>query len=352
MLEKLNLNLSRDIGIDLGTCTVLVHVDGKGIVLNEPSVVAVDTTDKVVKVGKEALAMIGRTPDHITTMRPLKNGVISQYDVTLHMLQYFIRRACGNTVFRPRVMIGVPTGITEVEERAVLDAAAEAGARKTFLIEEPKAALMGAGVDINSPIGNMIIDVGGGTTDIAVVAMGGIVVSESVKIAGDKFDLAIMQYVRRQYNLLIGERTAEAIKIQIGAVYDHGEAKTIQVKGRDLGTGMPRVITLSSKEMMEAMIEPVTAILDSVCAIIERTPPDLLGDILKNGIYMAGGGSLLYGLDKLITRVTGIKTTVAKNPISCVAMGTGKYLSGISQFRDVAGGLTRDADTKPNSKKQ
>ena len=216
--KKLNLNLSRDIGIDLGTCTVLVHVDGKGIVLNEPSVVAMDTTtDKVVKVGKEALAMIGRTPDHITTMRPLKNGVISQYDVTLHMLQYFIRRACGNTIFRPRVMIGVPTGITEVEERAVLDAAAEAGARRTFLIEEPKAALMGAGVDINSPIGNMVIDVGGGTTDIAVVAMGGIVVSESVKIAGDKFDQAIMQYVRRQYNLLIGERTAEAIKKHIGA---------------------------------------------------------------------------------------------------------------------------------------
>ena len=350
MLEKLNLNLSRDIGIDLGTCSVLVHVDGKGIVLNEPSVVAMDTTtDKVVKVGKEALAMIGRTPDHITTMRPLKDGVISQYDVTLHMLQYFIRRACGKTLLRPRVMIGVPTGITEVEERAVLDAAAEAGARKTFLVEEPKAALLGAGVDINSPIGNMIVDVGGGTTDIAVVAMGGIVVSESVKIAGDKFDEAIMQYVRRQYNLLIGERTAEAIKIQIGAVYDHGEAKTIQVKGRDLGTGMPRVITLSSKEMMEAMIEPVTAILDAVCAIIERTPPDLLGDILKNGIHMAGGGSLLYGLDKLITRVTGIKTTVAKNPISCVAVGTGKYLSEISQLHDVVGGLTRDKDTKPKS---
>jgi rod shape-determining protein MreB len=193
--------------------------------------------------------------------------------------------------------------------------------------------------------------VGGGTTDIAVVAMGGIVVSESVKIAGDKFDQAVMQYVRRQYNLLIGERTAEAIKIQIGAVYDHGEAKTISVKGRDLASGMPRVITLSSKEMMEAMIEPVTAILDSVCAIIERTPPDLLGDILKNGIYMAGGGSLLYGLDKLITRVTGIKTTVAKNPVSCVAMGTGKYLSTIPKFRDSIGALTRDADSKPNTKK-
>ena len=343
MLEKLN----RNIAIDFGTASVLVYVEGQGIVLKEPSVVAIDvSTDRVVKVGQDAMEMLGRTPDHIEALRPMKDGSISQYEVTLQMLRYFIRRACGKVWIPPRVLICVPTGITEVEMRAVMDASREAGARHTYLIEEPKAAAIGAGVDIRSPIGSMVVNIGGGVSDIAVMSMGGVVVSDSIPVGGDKFDEAIMQYVRRQYNLLIGERTAEAIKIQIGAVYDHGDAKTIQVKGRDLGTGMPRVITLSSKEMMEAMIEPVTAILDAVCAIIERTPPDLLGDILKNGIHMCGGGSLLYGLDKLIARVTGIKTTVAKNPISCVAVGTGKYLSEISKLPDVVSGLTRDSDTK------
>ncbi|MBQ9111989.1 MAG: rod shape-determining protein [Clostridia bacterium] len=320
--------LSKDIGLDLGTASVVVYVDGKGIVLREPSVVAVDTnTDTIVKIGKEAQAMLGRNPDHINVVRPLKEGVISCYDMTQKMIQFFIRRACGNAVLPPRVVICIPTGVTEVEMRAVIDAGTQAGARKTYLVEEPVAAAIGAGIDINSPVGNMIVDIGGGTTDVAVISLGGVVVSESKKIAGDKFDEAIMRYVRRKYNITIGERTAEQIKVRIGAVYEHGEAKTMEVKGRCLVQGLPKVVTLSSKEMLEAMMEPISAILDTICSVIERTPPDLVGDILKHGIVMTGGGSLLYGLDRLIEDVTGIKTRVAKDPVLCVAMGTGQLLS-------------------------
>ena len=325
--------LSKDIGLDLGTASVVVYVDVKGIVLREPSVVAVDTnTDTIVKIGKEAQAMLGRNPDHINVVRPLKDGVISCYDMTQKMIQFYIRRACGNAVFPPRVIICIPTGVTEVEMRAVIDAGTQAGARKTFVVEEPVAAAIGAGIDVNSPVGNMIVDIGGGTTDVAVISLGGVVVSESKKIAGDKFDEAIMRYVRRKYNITIGERTAEQIKIKIGAVYEHGDARTMEVKGRCLVQGLPKVVTLSSKEMLEAMMEPISAILDSICSVIERTPPDLVGDILKHGIVMTGGGSQLYGFDKLIEDVTGIKTRIAKDPVLCVAMGTGQLLGVLDKM--------------------
>ena len=335
--------LSRNIGIDLGTATVLVYVQGKGIVLQEPSVVAIDTnTDRILKVGIEAQQMLGRTPGNIVAVRPLRDGGISQYEVTLKMIQYFIRRACGNLFFQPHVMICIPSGITEVEEKAVLDAAREAGAQKTYLIEEPVAAAIGAGLNIYAPIGNMVVDIGGGTTDVAVLSLGGVVVSRSTKIAGDKFDEAIIRYVRRKYNVLIGERTAEAVKKQIGAVYDHPEAVHVEVKGRCIRQGLPKVITISSKEMIEALAEPVTAILDAICWVIENTPPELLGDILHNGIVMTGGGSLLYGFDQLVTQVTGIKTRVAKDAVSCVAIGTGKSLDNLDLLQEGAINISRD----------
>ena len=334
---------SRNIGIDLGTATVLVYVQGKGIVLQEPSVVAIDTnTDRILKVGIEAQQMLGRTPGNIVAVRPLRDGVISQYEVTLKMIQYFIRRACGNLFFQPHVMICIPSGITEVEEKAVLDAAREAGAQKTYLIEEPVAAAIGAGLNIYAPIGNMVVDIGGGTTDVAVLSLGGVVVSRSTKIAGDKFDEAIIRYVRRKYNVLIGERTAEAVKKQIGAVYDHPEAVHVEVKGRCIRQGLPKVITISSKEMIEALAEPITAILDAICWVIENTPPELLGDILHNGIVMTGGGSLLYGFDQLVTQVTGIKTRVAKDAVSCVAIGTGKSLDNLDLLQEGAINISRD----------
>ncbi len=319
--------ISKDIGIDLGTATVLVYVQGKGVVLKEPSVVAIDrNTDHITKVGREAQAMLGRNPENISVVRPLREGVISQYDVTLRMIQYFIRRACGSALIPPRVIICIPTGISEVEERAVIDAGTQAGARKTYLIEEPVAAAIGAGLDIYGPTGNMIVDIGGGTTDVAVISLGGVVVSESIKSAGDKFDEALMSYVSQKYNVLIGERTAELIKIRIGAVYEHKEAKEISVKGRCKLKGLPTEITISSKEILEALFDPISAIIDTICRVIERTPPELIGDILQNGIVMTGGGSLLYGLDKLIQDVTGIKTRVAKDPVMCVVNGTGKAL--------------------------
>lgn len=334
--------LTKDIGIDLGTATVLVYVDGKGIVLNEPSVVAVDKNlDCIAKIGKDAQMMLGRNPGNIEVVRPLRDGVISRYDVTEKMIQYFIRRACGNSVFPPRVVICIPMEISEVEERAVLDAGTQAGARKTYLIHEPIAAALGAGIDIFGPTGNMIVDIGGGTTEVAVIALGGTVVSKSVKIAGDKFDEAIMRYVRRKYNIAIGERTAEQIKMRIGAVYEHSEAQTMQVKGRCLIQGLPKEVTLSSKEMLEAMMEPISAILDAVCSVIEKTPPELVGDILKNGIVMTGGGSRLFGLDRLMSDVIEIRTRVAKDPDKCVALGTGKILQYLDHMSDGVVDLSR-----------
>lgn len=344
ILDRLRgFQFSRNIGIDLGTATVLVYVQGKGIVLEEPSVVAIDTTtDRILKVGSEAQQMLGRTPGNITAVRPLRDGVISQYEVTLKMIQYFIKRACGNMFFPPRVMICIPSGITEVEERAVRDAAHEAGAQKVYLIEEPTAAAIGAGLDIFAPNGNLVVDIGGGTTDVAVLSLGGVVVSESIKIAGDKFDEAIMKYVRRKYKVLIGERTAEALKKRIGAVYDHDNPQSVEVKGRCMKQGLPKLITISSKEMIEALAEPTTAILSTICSVIERTPPELLGDILRNGIVMTGGGSLLYGFDQLVTRVTGIKTRVADDAVSCVAIGTGKSLDNLDMLPEGAVCLSGD----------
>ena len=331
MLKK----LSKDIAIDLGTASVLVYVQDRGIVLEEPSVVAIDvSTDRVVKVGRDAMEMMGRAPDHIDALRPMKNGTISQYEVTLQMLDYFIRRACGKVWIQPRVLICVPTGITEVEMRAVMEASREAGARRTYLIEEPKAAAIGAGLDIKSPVGSMVVNIGGGVSDIAVLSMGGVVVADSIPIGGDKFDEAIQSYIRRRYNILIGERTAEDIKIGIGDVYEHKTTRYMRVRGRSLTEGKNKDTLISSREMIEALYEPITAILDSICSVIEQTPPELVGDILQKGMVLTGGGSLLRGLDRLIERVTGIPTYMAQEPIKSTVLGAGSllpYLSGMPE---------------------
>ena len=324
---------AKNIGIDLGTSSVIVYVEGTGIVLEEPSVVAVDiNTDHIVKIGKEAQAMLGRNPEHIKVIRPLKEGVISNYDITQKMIQHYIRKACGNALLPPKVVICIPSNVSEVQMRAVIDASTQAGARKTYIIEEPIAAAIGADVDISSPTGSMIVDIGGGTTDVAVVSLGGVVVSESNKVAGDKFDEAIAMYVRRKYNMNIGTRTAEQIKIKIGTVYEPDGRKTMKVKGNCLVQQLPKEITLSSNEMLEAMMEPICSVIDSICSVIERTPPELVGDILKRGIVMTGGGSQLVGLDRLIEDATGIKTRVAKNPTTCVANGTGKLLKDLDSI--------------------
>lgn len=340
--------MSKDIGIDLGTATVLVYVKGKGIVMREPSVVAIDkTTNRILKYGREAQVMLGRTPGNITAIRPLRDGVISQYDITQQMIQHFIKKACGGfSIFKPRVVICVPSGITEVEERAVVDAATQAGARRTYLIEEPVAAAIGAGIDISGPVGHMVIDIGGGTTDIAVLSLGGVVVSESIKVAGDKFDEAIIRYVRRKHNVLIGERTAEEIKIRIGSVWPKDAPRTLNVKGRCLVQGLPRMITISSHEIPDALEEPITQVVDAVCSVVERTPPELIGDILNNGIIMTGGGCLLQGLDRLITYATGIKTKVAEKAGACVAIGTGKSLDNLAKIPEGAINISRQRESQ------
>ena len=342
--------MGKDIGIDLGTATVLVYVKGSGIVIKEPSVVAIDkNTDRIIKVGREAQRMLGRTPGNITAIRPLRDGVISQYEITLKMIQYFIKKACGTMIFKPRVIICVPSGITEVEERAVVDAATQAGAKRTYLIEEPVAAAIGAGINIAAPNGHMVVDIGGGTTDIAVLSLGGVVISESIKVAGDKFDEAIIRYVRRKHNVLIGERTAEAIKIKIGCAWPRKEPRTLEVKGRCLIQGLPRVVRKNSDEIPDALEEPITAIIEAVCSVVERTPPELIGDILSNGIVMTGGGSLLYGLDRLIAYATGIKTRVADKAVSCVAIGTGKSLDNLSSIPEGAINISRIKSSRENA---
>ena len=342
--------MGKDIGIDLGTATVLVYVKGSGIVIKEPSVVAIDkNTDRIIKVGREAQRMLGRTPGNITAIRPLRDGVISQYEITLKMIQYFIKKACGTMIFKPRVIICVPSGITEVEERAVVDAATQAGAKRTYLIEEPVAAAIGAGINIAAPNGHMVVDIGGGTTDIAVLSLGGVVVSESIKVAGDKFDEAIIRYVRRKHNVLIGERTAEAIKIKIGCAWPRKEPRTLEVKGRCLIQGLPRVVRINSDEIPDALEEPITAIIEAVCSVVERTPPELIGDILSNAIVMTGGGSLLYGLDRLIAYATGIKTRVADKAVSCVAIGTGKSLDNLSSIPEGAINISRIKSSRENA---
>ena len=334
--------MSKDIGIDLGTATVLVYVKGRGIVIKEPSVVAIDkNTGKILKFGREAQLMLGRTPGNITAIRPLRDGVITQYDITQKMIQHFIKKSCGTVLFKPRVIICVPSGITEVEERAVVDAATQAGAKRTYLIEEPVAAAIGAGINIAAPRGHMVLDIGGGTSDIAVISLGGVVVSESIKVAGDKFDEAIIRYVRRKHNVLIGERTAEEIKIKIGCAWPRDEVRAIDVKGRCLVQGLPRMVRISSAEIPDALEEPITSIVETVCSVIERTPPELIGDILQNGIVMTGGGSLLWGLDRLITYATGVRTRVADKAISCVALGTGRSLEMLNRLPEDTVNLSR-----------
>ena len=336
------MSWTKDIGIDLGTASVLVYVKGKGVVLNEPSVVAMDkNTGKLLKVGAEAQAMLGRTPGNIVAIRPLREGVISDYDMTEKMLREFIRKVTGFQLFKPRVLICVPSGITEVEERAVIDAGIQAGARKAYLIEEPVAAAIGAGIDITKPDGHMVVDIGGGTADIAVISLSGVVESASIKIAGDQLNEAIVKYMRRKHNLLVGERTAEDMKIKIGCVFPREEELTMDVKGRCLLTGLPRVVTVSSAEMLDAFEEPVERIVEAVHSVLERTPPELVADISTNGIMMTGGGSLVSGFDKLLSARTGIQTFIADDAISCVAIGTGKSLDELNNMQDGTMNLSR-----------
>lgn len=337
-------SLAKDIGIDLGTASVLVYVKGKGVVLNEPSVVAINKDDgRLLSVGADAQAMLGRTPGNIVAIRPLREGVISDYDMTERMLKEFIRKVSGSFhhIFKPRVIICVPSGITEVEERAVVDAGLQSGASHVYLIEEPVAAAIGAGIDITKPEGHMVVDIGGGTSDIAVISLKGVVESASIKVAGDQFNEAIVKYMRRKHNILIGERTAEQMKMQIGCVFPPEEEMTMEVKGRSLITGLPELISVSSAEMLEAFEEPVERIMEEVHLVLEKTPPELVADISNNGIVMTGGGSLVRGFDKLVTARTGIHAMVAENAIQCVAEGTGKSLDSIQDMQDGTMNLSR-----------
>ena len=326
----------QDIGIDLGTATVIAYVKGKGIVLREPSVVAVDNnTGNVLAVGKEARKMLGRTPGNIVATRPLREGVISNYTVTEKMLKYFINRVCGKFVFAPRIMICIPSQVTEVEKKAVIDAASQAGARRVYLIEEPIAAAIGAGIDISKPCGNMVVDIGGGTTDIAVISLGGSVVSESLKVAGDKFDEAIVKYIKKRHNVMIGERTAEELKINIGCVYPKIQDMDMDIRGRDLITGLPKTITVHSSEMLEALIEPAMMIVDSVHSVLEKTPPELAADLVEKGIVLSGGGALIKNLDKLLSKATNMPVYVADDPLECVVKGTGKTLEDLEKLKPI-----------------
>lgn len=329
--------LGQDIGIDLGTATVIAYVKGKGIVLREPAVVAVDNnTGEVVAVGNEARRMLGRTPGNIVATRPLRDGVISDYTVTEKMLKYFINKVGTKSIFAPRIMICIPSRVTEVEKKAVIDAATQAGARKVYLIEEPIAAAIGAGIDISKPCGNMVVDIGGGTTDIAVISLGGPVVSTSIKVAGDKFDEYIIKYLKKKYNIMVGERTAEDLKVNIGCVFPKIQDIEMDVRGRDLITGLPTTITIHSSEMLEALQEPAMMIVEAVHSVLERTPPELAADISDKGIYMTGGGCLIDGLDKLIQQKTGINVMIAQDTVSCVALGTGKALDNLDSLDEKA----------------
>ncbi len=323
-----------DIGIDLGTASILVYVKGKGVVLKEPSVVAYDRDTNTIKaIGEEARLMLGRTPGNIVAIRPLRQGVISDYKITEKMLKYFIEKAVGKSFFgrRPRISVCVPSGVTEVEKKAVEDATYQAGARDVYIIEEPVAAAIGAGIDISRPCGNMIVDIGGGTTDIAVISLDGIVVSSSLKVAGDDFDDAIVRFMRKRHNLLIGERTAEEIKINIGTCYKRPENITMDIRGRNLVTGLPKTVTVSSDETEEALREVTAQIVDAVHSVLERTPPELSADIADRGIVLTGGGALLHGLEDLIEENTGITTMTAEQPLTAVAIGTGKYIEFLGE---------------------
>jgi rod shape-determining protein MreB len=325
---------SSDIGIDLGTASILVYVKGKGVVLKEPSVVAYDRdTEQIMAIGEEARLMLGRTPGNIIAVRPLRQGVISDYRTTEKMLKYFIQKAVGKSFFgrRPRISVCVPSGVTDVEKRAVEDATYQAGARDVYIIEEPVAAAIGAGIDISRPCGNMIVDIGGGTSDIAVISLDGVVVSSSIKVAGDDFDDAIVRFMRKRHNLLIGERSAEEIKINIGTCYKRPENIAMDIRGRNLVTGLPKTVTVSSDETEEALREVTSQIVDAVHSVLERTPPELAADIADRGIVLTGGGALLHGLEDLIEENTGITTMTAEEPLTAVAIGTGKYIEFLSE---------------------
>ena len=325
---------SSDIGIDLGTASILVYVKGKGVVLKEPSVVAYDRdTEQIMAIGEEARLMLGRTPGNIVAVRPLRQGVISDYKTTEKMLKYFIQKAVGKSFFgrRPRISVCVPSGVTDVEKRAVEDATYQAGARDVYIIEEPVAAAIGAGIDISRPCGNMIVDIGGGTSDIAVISLDGVVVSSSIKVAVDDFDDAIVRFMRKRHNLLIGERSAEEIKINIGTCYKRPENISMDIRGRNLVTGLPKTVTVSSDETEEALREVTSQIVDAVHSVLERTPPELAADIADRGIVLTGGGALLHGLEDLIEENTGITTMTAEEPLTAVAIGTGKYIEFLSE---------------------
>ena len=328
---------TKDMGIDLGTANTLVYIKGQGIVVREPSVVAIRNDIKsVLAVGEEAKKMIGRTPGNIVAIRPMKDGVIADYDVTEQMLKYFIQKAAAKKgVVTPRIAICVPYGVTEVEKRAIEEAARQAGARDAYLIEEPMAAAIGAGLKVEEPEGNMVVDIGGGTTEIAIISLGGIVTAKSIRIGGDEFDESIVSYVKKEYNVAIGERTAEDVKISIGSTFKDDQEQNKQIRGRDLISGLPKTIEISSTEVRDALKEPINAIVDAIKSTLEKTPPELASDIMENGIMLTGGGALLRGLDKLVKQETGMPVHIAENPLDCVALGTGKSVEDQEIFEKV-----------------
>lgn len=328
---------SRDIGIDLGTATTLVYVQGKGIVLREPSVVAIkNDTHTVLAVGEEAKKMVGRTPGNIVAIRPMRDGVIADFDITKMMLDHFIGKVNPRKgLFRPRVIVGIPSGVTEVEKRAVIEASFQAGAKEAHTVEEPMAAAIGAGLPVEEPTGSMVVDIGGGTTDVAIISLGGIVTSKSLRVGGDEMDEAIINYIKREYNLMIGERTAEEVKIQIGSAFPKAKEETMDIRGRDLVSGLPKTLKITSTEILEALKDPVSSILDAIKLTLEKTPPELAADIMDRGIMLTGGGALLSGIDRLIRQETGMPIQIADQPLDCVALGTGKILEESSLFKRV-----------------
>lgn len=326
------IGITKDMGIDLGTANTLIYMKGKGIILNEPSVVAIknDSVKKVLAVGDQAKDMIGRTPGNIVAIRPLKDGVIADFDVTQTMLKMFIKKVTKNSSFvRPRIVVCYPSGVTTVEKRAIEEATRQAGAREVYLLEEPMAAAIGAGLPVNEPTGSMVVDIGGGTTEVAIISLGGVVTSKSLRVAGDEFDFAIVSYIKKEYNLMIGERTAEQIKFEIGSAYELEEESTMDIKGRDLVTGLPKLITITSNEVRDALKEPIYSIVEAIKSTLEKTPPELAADIMDKGIMLTGGGAFLRGLDKLINKETYMPVHIAENPIDCVVLGTGMALDTI-----------------------
>ncbi|QUH21649.1 rod shape-determining protein [Alkaliphilus sp. B6464] len=328
---------SRDMGIDLGTANTLVYVRGKGIVLNEPSVVAIQNDTKtVLSVGEDAKKMIGRTPGNIVAIRPMKDGVIADFDVTQSMLKYFIKKAYSKkTIIQPRVVVCVPSGVTEVEKRAVEEAALQAGAREAYLIEEPMAAAIGAGLPVEEPAGSMVVDIGGGTTEVAIISLGGIVTAKSIRVGGDELDESIVQYIKREYSLMIGERTAEEVKVTVGSAFPKSKEEKMLVRGRDLVSGLPKTLEITSSEIMDALKEPVGQIIEAIKYTLEKTPPELAADIMEMGIMLTGGGALLDGLDKLVRKETGMPVQIAEEPLDCVVMGTGKTIEEIDTLKRV-----------------